>query len=471
MTAYDSSVRFDNSRPIAFGIARDVAEEGYDVVLVRDVLGRFTLIVEDDSKGVDAGQHDRWSATLHDRLGPYCGKRQILLKSRMFSADALLGSPRAIDVPDGSTSVGSVRFLDNTVVGESWTQVSTPSAPKIGPRTHRTALYGFKGGVGRTTATSVLARALADTGKIVLVIDLDLESPGIGPLLLGTGRLCRHGVVDHLVEAALGNEEGLEIVARSGYEPRNRGELWIAPARGAGDGTPNAYVDKLNRVYADSPGASFADRLEATVRACEEAVEKGDSGRRPDVVLLDSRAGIHDVAAVTISRLCDLALLFGADNAQTWSGYRDLFEAWAASGQGPDIRHKLRMVASMVPDSVHHPMEIYLRSFRLNSYDCFSTLYDEVMAEGTAEDSQPSDSGEGTTGSIPFAPSPEDDSAPHHPVPILFEPGLVGMNVPDSPQWQERVFVRAAYLEFLATVVPLVLADPVDGNDDEEETG
>lgn len=232
MTAYDFPVRFDSSRPIAFGIARDVAEEGYDVVLVRDVLGRFTLIVDDDSKGVDAGQYDRWSATLHDRLGPYCGKRRILLKSRMFSADALLRSPRAIDAPDGSTSVGSVRFLDNTVVGESWTQVSTPSAPQLGPRTHRTALYGFKGGVGRTTATSVLARSLADTGKIVLVIDLDLESPGIGPLLLGTGRLCRHGVVDHLVESALGNEEGLEIVARSGYEPRNRGELWIAPARG-----------------------------------------------------------------------------------------------------------------------------------------------------------------------------------------------------------------------------------------------
>jgi hypothetical protein len=368
----------------------------------------------------------------------------------MFTADSLLASPRTVsDALRPSGGAGSVRLLDNTVVGEDWAKVSTPAPEANGTRTHRTALYGFKGGVGRTTATAMLARHLADAGNIVLVVDLDLESPGAGPLLAGEDQLPRNGIVDHLVEAAVGNAEGLELVTRTDYSPRNRGELWVAPARGQGtEGVPYAYVDKLNRVYADIPGSSFADRLAGAVQACEDAVARSDSERHPDVVLLDSRAGIHDVAAVTISRLCDLALLFGADNDQTWAGYRDLFTAWQTSGQAALIREKLRMVASMVPDSVHHSMDTYLDSFRTRSHDCFSTtLYDEVAA------------GDGPSSTV-FAPVETEEAAPHNPIPILFEPGLVGMDALSSPGWQDRAFVQAAYRDFLATATPLVTADP-----------
>ncbi|GAA1352556.1 KGGVGR-motif variant AAA ATPase [Streptomyces beijiangensis] len=445
------TVRFDSARPAAFDVAREVAGEGFESLLVRDVLGRFSLVIddhgEDGTSRVTSEQATSWRSLLTDRLGPYAGERPLVLASAMPVARTLLASTRTIPDPEDPTE--RVRFLDNTVVGEDWSRVSTPDQTGTTP-VRRTAVYGFKGGVGRTTATALLARDLADIGKVVLVVDLDLESPGVGPLLLGDGRLCRHGVVDHLVESAVGNTEDLELVTRSGYEPANLGELWIAPARGAGEeGVPNGYVDKLNRVYADTAGARFADRLAATLRACEDAVERSESGRRPDVVLLDSRAGIHDVAAVTISQLCDLALLFGADNDQTWAGYGDLFEAWAASGQAPRIRKRLRMVASMVPDSVHHSMDTYLESFRTSAYRCFSALYDTIAP---GEQSGPD----------AYSPGLEDDSAPHDPIPILFEPGLVGMNVPNSPRWQERPFVRAAYLEFLATAVELVLAGPED---------
>ncbi|MFD6324798.1 KGGVGR-motif variant AAA ATPase [Streptomyces sp. NPDC058442] len=465
MTFYDAPVRFDEARPAAFAIAREVAEAGFDVLLVRDVLGRFSFVVDDDgSEGASGEQADRWQESLTARLGRYRGERPLTLTSVTRLPRSLTASPRALEVAAATSTTGAVRFLDNTVVGEDWSHVTDFSATGAEvSRTRRTALYGFKGGVGRTTATAVLARRLADEGNIVLVIDLDLESPGVGPLLLAGGSLCPHGVVDHLVESALGNADGLKIVARSGYEPLNQGELWIAPARGAGiDGVPNGYVDKLNRVYADAEGARFADRLAATVRACEEAVERGDSGRRPDVVLLDSRAGIHDVAGVTISHLCDFALLFGADNAQTWAGYGDLFEAWAASGQATRIRRKLRMVASMVPDSAHHSMHDHMESFRLNAHTAFAVLYDELPPGGAscvADIHQ----------RYAYAPDLGDDSAPHYAIPILFESGLVGMNVPDSPDWQERAFVQAAYRDFLDTAVPLIMAGPPGESDTESE--
>ncbi|WP_108987101.1 hypothetical protein [Streptomyces coelicoflavus] len=50
-------------------------------------------------------------------------------------------------------------------------------------------------------------------------------------------------------------------------------------------------------------------------------------------------------------------------------------------GTGGERRHrdqKLRMVASMVPDSVHYPMDDYLKEFRKRAFECFEVLYDTV---------------------------------------------------------------------------------------------
>jgi hypothetical protein len=438
-------VRFDEASPLALSVARDAAAVGVDVLIVRDILGRLSLLLDDRSSAVDAAMVEAWRERLASTLGRYAADRPLLLASKLFQPDAYFASPRARHALSygAEPGRGSIRWLDNTVVGEDWARVSTPRPESDGVRTARTALYGFKGGVGRSTATFMLAKHLAALGNCVLVVDLDLESPGAGPLLVAEEQLPRYGIIDQLVESALGNQEGLDLVAQATHlHLHNNGELWVAPARGRGaPGTAYAYVDKLNRVYADVPGHGrdgFADRLEQAVHACEEAVAR--ESRRPDVVLLDSRAGIHDIAAVAISRLCDLALLFGSDNAQTWAGYGELFKAWLSSGQAPEIREKLRMVASMVPDA---DRSRYLEEFRDHAWECFSILYDDLV--------------DGETG---YNPSPEDSAAPHSPIPILFALELVGLDAVSTPGWDERAFVGAAYNSFLTTATKLMIEGP-----------
>lgn len=445
MTIDPPSVRFDDARPHAVAFAREAAAGGVDVLVVRDILGRLALALDDRpaDRTVSPDAVDEWSSRLTDRLRNYVAQTPVVLASQLFMADAIFDSPRAVDEPGllPGPGQGRVRSLDNTVVGEDWARVVTPQPLLTGTPTSRTALYGFKGGVGRSTATSMLAQHLAGLGKCVLVVDLDLESPGSGPLLLGEDQVPMYGLIDHLVEAALGNAEGLDLVSRASHiaVPGN-GELWVAPAKGSGrPGAPYSYVDKLNRVYADTPGShtgGFADRLEAAVTTCEAAVE--ERSRRPDVVLLDSRAGIHDIAAVAISRLSDLALLFGSDNSQTWSGYGDLFSAWRASGKAEAIREKLRMVASMVPDKRRAE---YLEAFREHAWECFSALYDDLSSEDP-------------TG---FNPAPEDNTAPHYPIPVLFTLDLVGLDGAATPGWSDRTFVQAAYREFLDTTTRLII--------------
>ena len=69
----------------------------------------------------------------------------------------------------------------------------------------------------------------------------------------------------------------------------------------------------------------------------------------PDIVVLDSRAGVHDLAANAVTRLSTHALLFGVDSAQTWAGYRLLFNRWFQAGQAETIRSKIKMVAALLP--------------------------------------------------------------------------------------------------------------------------
>jgi len=44
----------------------------------------------------------------------------------------------------------------------------------------RVTFYSYKGGVGRTLALLNVAALLAEHGRRVLIVDLDLEAPGFG---------------------------------------------------------------------------------------------------------------------------------------------------------------------------------------------------------------------------------------------------------------------------------------------------
>jgi hypothetical protein len=252
--------------------------------------------------------------------------------------------------------------------------------------------------------------------------------------------LPEYGVVDFLVEAAVGNEADLELVARSQVvHSQGNGEVWLAPA----SGRPRPrydYMPKLNRIYLDVDGRSFGDRLSAAVAACEHQVAA--KSRPPDVVLLDSRSGIHDIAAVAITQLSDLALLFATDSTDTWAGYSALFREWRLPPQrATAIRDRLRMVATFVPAQTE---DAYLATFRDHAQACFAdTLYDNVTADDAAN-------------LAAFNPSPEDADAPHSPLPILFSSDLVGLDTSSNRDWSRSELVEAAYRRFVEGVGYLV---------------
>ena len=61
------------------------------------------------------------------------------------------------------------------------------------------SFYSFKGGVGRTTSMLMTAISLARRGKHVMLIDFDLEAPGISGLF-PQEYLPKYGLLDFLIE-------------------------------------------------------------------------------------------------------------------------------------------------------------------------------------------------------------------------------------------------------------------------------
>ncbi len=238
---------------------------------------------------------------------------------------------------------------------------------------------------------------MAEQGKKVLVLDLDLESPGLSSALLPEDRRPFYGITDWLVEDLVDNGDVVleNMVATSALS--HNGEIWVVPAHGA---NPGEYIAKLGRVWmpkidADGNRQSWSDRLCRLLNAIEDRW-------KPDVTLIDSRAGIDEVASACITELsASTILLFAIDGDQTWSGYRVLFNHWHKTGVVREIRERLQVVGAMIPET---GTEEYYDGLLERAWDVFSEeLYDEVPAGKI--------SGEVSVWSYDQA----DESAPHYP--------------------------------------------------------
>lgn len=450
--------RFDDAWEAACDLARLAAQDGRDVVLVRDLSGRATLLIDDrnDAEPLDLDSEPILSlrAAFTDKVHPFVGDDPVQTATSLFVPEMFLGAPELIVLTEGEQDgPGQVAVLERTVVGGDWSAVGAeveqqPASPNPPPRLLRIQ--------GRRRTLHRHHRPRPQPRRARPLRTRRGPGPGI-PRSVEPARRAGghspHGIVDYLVESAVGNADGLELITRSSILPpeQGNGEVWLAPAAGTPlAGRPYDYLAKLNRIYSDlppdEPGGTprpFAQRLEDSIAACEAQVE--EKGRRPDVVLLDSRAGIHDIAAVTLTKLCDQALLFAVDNPSTWDGYRMLLSQWKLR---PDraraLRDRVRIVAAMF----HSAGDIdRLNTLRRHAYDVFmDTLYD--LPDDEYEE--------------PFLPvKGEVDDKPYAPIPILFGNDLVGLDPLRSRNWPELPFVRAAYREFVDTVEKLVL-DPYE---------
>lgn len=310
------------------------------IVVNRDLNSRIRLIVSEvvladpEAEGVLRGV----VAGLVEALGPHAWPQE---RSVLFASEAELASIFYSRDSFELEGFDTVRVIDRLATEGSWARIEP-----ISPGVPRIVFYSIKGGVGRSTAMAASAWSLAQAGLRVMVLDLDLESPGLSSALLPTERRPQYGIADWLVEDLVDNGDAVfeEMVATSTLS--HDGEIYVIPAHGR---DPGEYVAKLGRVW--MPKVDAQGDQEGWSRRLARLIDALEARWQPDVILIDSRAGIDEVASSCVTDLGGaLVLLFAIDGEQTWSGYRILFQYWRRAGGVGEIRERLQLVGAMIPE-------------------------------------------------------------------------------------------------------------------------
>lgn len=401
-----------------------------NVFLVRDLHGRIRLLL---------GKRRQPASEFYPHIQALIADITQALGTYAYRADDLVmyrEEMKSIQLPDDGASAvlaenggHKVCLHDRLLMGAEWSASPPTGAPAI----KRFTLFSMKGGVGRSTTATILAWHLAQMGKKVVVFDFDLESPGVGATLLGP-KLPRFGIVDWFVEDALGQGSAvLSEMLRESALATGSGTITVVPAFGTDTGD---YLAKLGRAYLER-GPTGHEPWPSRLKRLVEAIEQQAN---PDIVLLDSRTGLHDTSAALVLAMGADTLMFAVDTPQTWSAYGFLFKHWALHPDRRAFREKLWVVGAQTPDTGR---DDYLDALRDNAWDLFrETLYDAP--------------GDGLDPDVFFSPT-DDSSGNHYPRAVFWQRALMAFD--PLKEWADND-LTAAYGGFLAWFDRVLLEEP-----------
>lgn len=303
-------------------------------IFLRDAQGKLTFVVRDD---IGQGPITLANDLAKEKMGAYvdpdfavCSVDDIFddeLKNLNLSENF----SRKINI---SADVGlDVFYFERRVTGADWQRYfSSYSGPA------RIVFSSIKGGVGRTTALCVVAASLSKAGKRVLALDLDLEAPGLGNMLLTQDTLPEFGLLDYFVETNLNNfnlSNVQELIGPS-WLSEGRGRIDVIPALGkASLKNPVDVIGKISRAYlskvdTQNQVSTFMDSLRNLLDSFDRT--------RYDVILVDARSGLHETTAAALVGLGADVFCFGVDQPQTLQGYELLFSAIASNKSANNIK-------------------------------------------------------------------------------------------------------------------------------------
>lgn len=441
-----TQIFFDDALPTLAKIldshyGSDFVEQG---TFLRDTSGRLTFLAG-TSQPIDQQAVDEVTQKIVEGLQSYAHPDRTVVYVNEDNMSSLLDSSERIPMQvDGKFCY----LIDRRIVGTGW--LAEPTSTMASPP--RLVFASLKGGVGRSTALTVIAADLARRGKNVLVVDLDLEAPGLGHILLKDERLPVYGVIDFLVENGVGgvkDEQLRDFIGTSQLTDASGGRVDVMPALGQKSAEmPENVLAKLSRAMiediTDAGDISVGQQVSTMI---ERIVANGSY----DAVLVDSRAGLAELAAPAITGLGATVLLFGTAQTQTFEGYRALFAALkllaqrdGAQNRSADWRLGLRPVyakASLIQDSATR--------FQDEFYELYSEYLYDAEIEGEPE---------AQLNSLRYAR--DEITAPHHPLIIPFSQAFVDFDPTQSPNQLTNAFYEQTFRAFLNEIDKILAPTP-----------
>lgn len=410
------------------------------LLILRDWQGRFHLGIpgKDKFQSADSDARDELKQALHalkvaagdlayTNTGDTSGFE--FFSDELFDAASLWASTDKV-LWDELHPV-AVYWIERQGKEKIWTQSPPPSNMQ---HPLRVVFFGIKGGVGRSSALLATAYHFMKQDKKVLVLDADFESPGVSATLLAEDLRPKYGLLDWFALDALAHNAAQTLIQerqlfeRSGLDALQEdanGTVWVAPSFGK---DTQDYVGKLGRLYQDVRHENYVQRFQRLLTTLESELQ-------PDLVLIDSRAGVDDTAALALTQLNAYGLLFATHGRATWAAYTHLFSHWQRFAHlhrgGQDFRAQLRMVSALTPVDATYDRRLLDASYRL----FLNHLYEVLEADQLEGDG--------------FNYGIDDEDAPHWPLRVRWDEMLRHFDPIQNPaQLDEGVFQKA-FGEFL----------------------
>ncbi len=308
------------------------------VTVVRDVFGKLSFLVE-TQEYPDEDQRVCLESLLERDLGKYYAKKicweNMPAKKRRY-LDPMISLMKE-GRKEWCVEQGILFYLsERSIAKKAWVcqarqETIWPYEDTLeGTKPKVVTFYSFKGGMGRTTTLASVALQLARKGKNVIMVDTDIEAPGLATLFLDE-ELIENGVLDYLLEYTVDKETDISNyvidVAEPGLLREEDGKIYVLPA-GKVDGN---YLQKLARIdYQDHREGALRDSMCSMLKAIAEKYDV-------DYILVDARAGFHDMGGIAVSQLPHGAVLFGNNSRQSWDGIKQVIRTIAESHEDMPI--------------------------------------------------------------------------------------------------------------------------------------
>ncbi|MDX2153006.1 MAG: hypothetical protein SFV54_19845 [Bryobacteraceae bacterium] len=398
--------------------------------MVRDTSGRLLFVANEDP--LPHVERIRVEEKLASVLGPYARPDGVLTFRGDLGVQRLLQDPGILTV---TVEGDPVCLLDRRIVGSAWLE-----APREHPaQPPRLVFASMKGGVGRSTALALTASDLARRNQNVLIVDLDLEAPGIGGMLLDDERAPRFGTIDYLLENGLrpiSDEDLGDFLATSALTTAGSGRVDIVPALGrSGLHHPENTLGKVARAMIEDIEPQGGPVTLAS--QMEQMIAQFVRLSTYDAVLIDSRAGWSEVAAPAILSLGAAVLFFGTAQQQTVRGYASLFAALKPLA--------LRARLNQAPAGWRFLFKAVLAK-AAGTDDRAAWYRDEmygIFAENLYDEDDPNQLDDRFTFGI------DESNAPHWPLVIPFDAAFADFDPVRTPTLLSAPFYEHSYRPFL----------------------
>jgi WD40 repeat protein/cellulose biosynthesis protein BcsQ len=250
--------------------------------------------------------------------------------------------------------------------------------------------YSYKGGTGRSMALANIAWILASARQRVLVLDWDLEAPGLHryfrPFLIDKELTSTPGIIDYIIDFC---DEAIKPLAEGETLPN---DWYVAHAdisryRISVDYEYFPEGGKIDFVPAGQQGSTYATRVNAF--NWQDFYQRLGGGgfldatrdrmrEKYDYILIDSRTGVSDTAGICTVQMPDTLAVFFTFNNQSVEGAAAVAQS-VYDQRGKERQrgqHKFQILA--VPTRVDQTEQKKLKQRKIYSHWRFNPFMDQI---------------------------------------------------------------------------------------------